>query len=116
MDGYFGRHKTLAHIANVTSNSGGWQWTRDSYSFAPPLAGVCEINAKMSPKEIREMISLSPESDQFMRQVSAKLNISGRVFDRILRVGRTIADLAQCPEVQKNHLAEAVQYRDVSIS
>ena len=78
--------------------------------------GGARINAKMSPKEIREMISLSPESDQFMRQVSAKLNISGRVFDRILRVGRTIADLAQCPEVQKNHLAEAVQYRDVSIS
>jgi magnesium chelatase family protein len=78
--------------------------------------GGARINAKMSPKEIREMISLSPESDKFMRQVSAKLNISGRVFDRILRVGRTIADLAQCPEVQKNHLAEAVQYRDVSIS
>jgi magnesium chelatase family protein len=40
------------------------------------------------------------------------MNISGRVFDRILKVSRTIADLAKSPTVEKNHLSEAVQYRD----
>jgi magnesium chelatase family protein len=77
--------------------------------------GGSRINSKMSPREIRELIVLSEETEQFMRQVSAKLNISGRVFDRILRVSRTIADLADSEDVSRTHLAEAVQYRDVTI-
>jgi magnesium chelatase family protein len=47
-----------------------------------------------------------------MRAVAARMNISGRVFDRILRVGRTIADLDGSEQVKKAHLAEAVQYRE----
>jgi magnesium chelatase family protein len=77
--------------------------------------GGSRVNAKMSPKEIREMVILDTESDQFMRQVAARMNISGRVFDRILRVGRTIADLANEEQVKKVHLAEAVQYRDRTV-
>jgi magnesium chelatase family protein len=40
------------------------------------------------------------------------MNISARVFDRILKVARTIADLEASPEVLKKHLSEAVQYRE----
>lgn len=47
-----------------------------------------------------------------MRLVLKRLNLSARVFDRILKVARTIADLQGAPDVLKGHLSEAVQYRD----
>lgn len=74
--------------------------------------GNHRVNAKMTPAEIRELVALDDESRDFMRMVSSRLNLSARVFDRILKVGRTIADLNGAPSVGKAHLAEAVQYRD----
>jgi magnesium chelatase family protein len=74
--------------------------------------GSHRVNAKMSPKEIRELVPLDQESQDFMKLVSSRLGLSARVFDRILKVGRTIADLNGLDRVGKTHLAEAVQYRD----
>ena len=76
--------------------------------------GPARTNAKMSPRELKETVQLDAEAEAFMRLVAAKMNLSARVFDRILKVGRTIADLAAEPEVRKSHLAEAVQFRDRS--
>lgn len=73
--------------------------------------GNHRVNAKMAPSEIRELIPLAAEEKDFMKKVAGRLNFSGRVFDRILTVGRTIADLQGSDKVQVNHLAEAVQYR-----
>jgi magnesium chelatase family protein len=73
--------------------------------------GEAKTNAKMSPRELKEFVPLTAETEAFMRLVSGRLNLSGRVFDRILKVGRTIADLAGAELVEKTHLAEAVQYR-----
>jgi len=74
--------------------------------------GPPKLNAKMGPREIRELIQLDAESTDFMRQILARMNLSARVFDRVLKVARTIADLAGSENVQKNHLSEAVQYRE----
>jgi len=74
--------------------------------------GNHKVNAKMQPREIRELIVLNEECTDFMRNVTNRMNISARVFDRILKVARTIADLADAPEVTKAHLAEATQYRE----
>ncbi|MBL8086629.1 MAG: YifB family Mg chelatase-like AAA ATPase [Chthonomonas sp.] len=74
--------------------------------------GHARVNAKMSPREIRDTIELNAESEAFMRQVIHKMNLSARVFDRILKVARTIADLAESDCIVKQHLAEAVQYRE----
>lgn len=74
--------------------------------------GGSRVNAKMSPREIKEMVVLDEECQQFIKQVAARMNISGRVFDRILRVSRTIADLEGSEQVRKQHIAEAVQYRE----
>lgn len=74
--------------------------------------GGSRVNAKMMPREIKEMIVLDEECTQFIKQVATRMNISGRVFDRILRVSRTIADLEGSEGVRKPHIAEAVQYRE----
>jgi len=74
--------------------------------------GPGRVNAKMAPREIRELIPLDDECRDFMKLIMNRMNISARVFDRILKVGLTIADLAGSDRVLKPHLAEAVQYRD----
>lgn len=74
--------------------------------------GKHRVNAKMTPREIRDSIHLDAESEQFMRVALNRLNLSARVFDRILKVARTIADLADSEAIQRVHLAEAVQYRE----
>lgn len=70
-----------------------------------------KVNAKMSPKEVRNVVRLEPDCTEFMRLVATRLNLSARVFDRLLKVARTIADLEGSEQVVKKHLAEAVQYR-----
>ncbi len=74
--------------------------------------GNHRTNSKISPKEIRNLIVLDKESEDFLRVVVARLGLSARVFDRILKVSRTIADLANSESVTKAHIAEAVQYRE----
>jgi magnesium chelatase family protein len=74
--------------------------------------GPTRTNGKMTPRELKEAVALDAEAEGFMRLVASRMNLSARVFDRILKVGRTIADLAGDPHVRKAHLAEAVQFRD----
>jgi len=74
--------------------------------------GSAKTNSKMSPRELRDMIELDDDAKEFIKLASARLNLSARVFDRLLKVGRTIADLADSPMILKKHLQEAVQYRE----
>jgi magnesium chelatase family protein len=74
--------------------------------------GDHKTNSKLSPRQIREVIVLDQECQDFMRSVSNRMNLSARVFDRILKVARTIADLAGSEPLQRVHISEAVQYRD----
>ncbi len=77
--------------------------------------GPGRVNAKMTPREIRELVALDDECRDFMRAVMSRLNLSARVFDRILKGGRTIADLAGSDRVTKACLSEAVQYRQTEL-
>src|SRR6185503_3425041 len=61
--------------------------------------GPPRLNAKMAPREIREQIVLDAECTEFMRVILSRMNLSARVFDRVLKVARTIADLALSDEV-----------------
>ncbi|MDI9637334.1 YifB family Mg chelatase-like AAA ATPase [Kamptonema cortianum] len=76
--------------------------------------GKSKTNSKMTPQDIKNLVEMDGECQEFMRVVTGRLNLSARVFDRLIKVARTIADLAASPTVTKNHLAEAVQYREAS--
>ncbi len=68
-------------------------------------------NADMHLGEIRRFCRLPDEGQQLMRAAMAQLNLSARAYHRILKLARTIADLAGSEEIQSAHLAEALQYR-----
>jgi magnesium chelatase family protein len=70
---------------------------------------VC--NADMRIGEVRQFCSLQPEGQSLMRAAMSQLNLSARAYHRILKLSRTIADLASSEEIQSSHLAEALQYR-----
>jgi magnesium chelatase family protein len=68
-------------------------------------------NARMTPRLLRKYCALDPESMELLKEAVTNLSLSARAYDRILKVARTIADLAGAPKIQVDHLAEAVQYR-----
>ncbi len=70
-------------------------------------------NAQMSVKQIRKFCKLSAESLSLLKTAMEKLNLSARAYDRILKVARTIADLANETEISPTHIAEAIQYRSL---
>ena len=68
-------------------------------------------NAAMGAKEVQTYVNLVPEARDMLRMAISELNFSARAYDRILKVSRTIADLAACDEVRVEHVQEAIQYR-----
>jgi magnesium chelatase family protein len=70
---------------------------------------VC--NADMRIGEVRQFCQLQLEGQSLMRAAMSQLNLSARAYHRILKLARTIADLAGSDEIQSPHLAEALQYR-----
>ncbi len=70
---------------------------------------VC--NADMRVGEVRRFCKLQEEGQNLMRSAMTQLNLSARAYHRILKLARTIADLAGSEEIQSVHLAEALQYR-----
>ncbi|MBW7888328.1 MAG: YifB family Mg chelatase-like AAA ATPase [Bacteroidetes bacterium] len=70
-------------------------------------------NAGMQSKEIREFCKIDSAGEELLKMAMTKLGLSARAYDRIIKVSRTIADLAGSPEIQTEHLSEAIQYRSL---
>ncbi|RJQ19747.1 MAG: ATP-binding protein [Nitrospiraceae bacterium] len=68
-------------------------------------------NAKMRSKHIRKYCALNPDAQSIIESAMHKLGLSARAYTRILKVSRTIADLAESEHIQAEHISEAIQYR-----
>lgn len=69
-------------------------------------------NAFLTGQALQQHIALSPAAETLTQAVAKKMSLSGRGFDRLLRVARTIADLSATAMVSDSHIAEAVSYRE----
>jgi magnesium chelatase family protein len=70
-------------------------------------------NAQMSPKMVRELCKITEAGQNLLKKAMEKLGLSARAYDRILKVSRTIADLAGSEDILIEHLAEAIQFRSL---
>ena len=70
-------------------------------------------NAHMGPREVRRHCAPSAGADAVLRSAITRLGLSARGYHRVLRVARTIADLAASPRIETAHVSEAVQYRSL---
>lgn len=68
-------------------------------------------NSQMSPRMIKKYCNLSDSAQGFLENAIDKLGLSGRAYDKILKIGKTISDLDEKNTIEIEHLAEALQYR-----
>ncbi len=70
-------------------------------------------NARMGPKELKAFCELDEATKDLLKMAMTDLNLSARAYDRILKVARTIADLASAENITAEHISEAIQYRSL---
>lgn len=70
-------------------------------------------NALMDSPSTRRICHLEPEAEQQLKRAMQRLSLSARAYDRILKVARTIADLAQSDQIKNEHLSEAIAFRSL---
>ena len=73
--------------------------------------GVVHVNARMTPRQLARHCPLPPAGRELLARATARLGLSARAHDRVLKVARTIADLAGADAIAVEHLAEALAYR-----
>ena len=73
-------------------------------------------NANMETKEIKEFCCIDESGMELLRIAMSRLGLSARAYDRILKVARTIADVAGCDVIHSEHVGEAIQYRSLDRS
>ena len=69
------------------------------------------LNARLTPGEVDRYCIPDEEAQQYIKRAISQLSLSARAYHRILRVARTIADLAQAEDISAQHAGEAIQYR-----
>ena len=73
-------------------------------------------NANMESRHLREFCKVEDAAQELLRVAITQLGLSARAYDRILKVARTIADLAESPTIEAEHVSEAIQYRSLDRS
>lgn len=84
------------------------QVQRERFAESSPSVAC---NADMRIAEVRKFCKLDETSESLMRSAMNQMNLSARAYHRILKLARTIADLAGSKDIHTSHLAEALQYR-----
>ncbi len=70
-------------------------------------------NARMGSRELKTFCELDEDTRELLKQAMTEYNLSARAYDRILKVARTIADLAGSEKITSEHVSEAIQYRSL---
>ncbi len=70
-------------------------------------------NARMGSRELKSCCALDEATMELLKFAMSDLNLSARAYDRILKVARTIADLAGSDQIGREHISEAIQYRSL---
>jgi magnesium chelatase family protein len=70
-------------------------------------------NAHMTPRDLRRHCRLTEGVESVLRRAVTRLGLSARAYHRVLKIARTIADLAEAAELTTAHVSEAIQYRSL---
>lgn len=70
-----------------------------------------KLNSEMNVKDLKQFAPLTPESTKLLNDSAKRLDLSARAYHRVIKLARTIADLAGAENISDNHLLEALQYR-----
>nr|EKU9939840.1 ATP-binding protein [Acinetobacter baumannii] len=81
------------------------------YAYEQQMQRQDCLNQALSPKQLEQHAVLDSTSQRMIEMAQQRLNLSARAYHRVLRVARTIADLAQSEVIQSPHLTEALSYR-----
>ncbi len=73
-------------------------------------------NAHMAPKDLKRFCRVSQQADALLKTAISRLKLSARAYHRVLKIARTIADLAGSAAIEPVHVSEAVQYRSLDRS
>jgi len=76
---------------------------------------ILTCNAEMTPTEVREFCQVEESAQSLLKTAMKQLYLSARAFHRILKIGRTLADLEEADIIKAHHIAEAIQYRPRSL-
>jgi magnesium chelatase family protein len=74
------------------------------------------LNGRMTPPQIRKYCKLEPDAESLLKSAMEEMGLSARAHDKILRIGRTIADLSASDNITSDHLSEAINYRTLDRS
>ena len=69
------------------------------------------VNGDMGPADVQQFCPLTKEGSALLRLAVERMGLTARAYHRVLKLSRTIADLAGCEQIETAHLAEALQYR-----
>ncbi|MFT4532062.1 MAG: magnesium chelatase family protein [Candidatus Saccharimonadales bacterium] len=110
------KHKSLLDKSNSGEKS---QDIRDRVEKAQLIQDVrfnkSKRNGSMNNRDIKSKINIDPMAKEFLDEAASKLDISARVYMKIIKLAQTIADLESSDHISKSHIAEALQYRPVPV-
>jgi magnesium chelatase family protein len=72
-----------------------------------------KTNSQMSPKDIKEFATPDLQGRKLIEMAMKELHLSAKAYYKVLKISRTVADLAGCEQIQAEHIAEAIQYRSL---